>query len=250
MTADPYERFAPYYDAPTGESPPADPRMAGFFRRLLADHEVATLLDCSCGTGRFLRLFHSLGLTVEGSDISSAMLTEARKHLGREKIEIPLHQVDYRLLPEHFDRRFDAITCLSSSILHMPDETELERALRSMHAVLNDGGILILTQGTSDRQWREKPRFILAADSAAYSRVFVIDYAGAGARYNILDVVRGASGAELRSWSICYSRVYLQQDYERVLAACGFEKIRFYGSYEFDPYDREKSRQLIAVARR
>ena len=250
MTADPYEHFAPYYDAPTGESPPADPRVAGFFRRLLADHGGTTLLDCACGTGRFLRLFHSLGLSVAGSDISPAMLAEARKHLARESLDLPLHQVDYRSLSEHFDQRFDAVACLSSSLLHMPDETELERALRSMRAVLNDGGILVLTQGTSDRQWREKPRFILAADSAAYSRVFVIDYAGSGACYTIVDVVRGSNGAELRSWTVRYNHIYLQQDYERMLQTCGFEKIRFYGSYEFDPYDREKSRQLIAVARR
>ncbi len=250
MTADPYEHFAPYYDEPTGESPPVGPRMAGFFRRLLADHGVATLLDCSCGTGRFLRLFHSLGLAVEGSDISPAMLAEAGKRLGREHLEIPIHQVDFRRLPEHFDRRFDAVTCLSSSLLHMPDEAELERALRSMHDVLKDSGILVLTQGTTDRQWREKPRFILAADTAACSRVFIIDYAGEGACYNIVDIVRGSNGAELRSWNFHYPHVYLQQDYERVLQACGFERVRFYGSYEFDPYDREKSRQLIAVARR
>lgn len=122
--------------APTGESPPADPRMAGFFRRLIADHGASTLLDCACGTGRFLRLFHSLGLTVEGSDISPAMLAQARKHLAREQLEIALHQLDYRLLPEHLVQRFDAVACLSSSLLHMPDEVELERAFRSMHAVL------------------------------------------------------------------------------------------------------------------
>ncbi|CAB1083335.1 hypothetical protein D1AOALGA4SA_10907 [Olavius algarvensis Delta 1 endosymbiont] len=40
----------------------------------------------------------------------------------------------------------------------------------------------------------------------------------------------------------------LRDDHERLLNASGFKKIEFYRNYHFDPYDKEKSGLLIAVA--
>jgi len=84
----------------------------------------------------------------------------------------------------------------------MPNEAEVERALRSMRAVLRPGGILILSQGTTDRQWREQPRFILAFDRPEATRLFVIDYLGQGARYTILDITREDGQSQLHTLSV------------------------------------------------
>jgi hypothetical protein len=122
------------------------------------------------------------------------------------------------------------------------------QAFRSMHRVLRPAGILILTQGTTDRQWAEKPRFILAADTVDYTRLFVIDYEGQGARYHILDVLRSGEQPELKTWSVHYPRILLAGDQERLLGAAGFQSVQLYGSFRFEPYDKESSRRLIAVA--
>ena len=247
---DPYEGFAGRYDLFGGEFGEHDPDAIGFFRALFEERRVRSVLDCACGTGRDLPLFHALGYQVQGSDVSEAMLAQARKNFAAAGLRIPLHQVDYRELPEHFEQRFDAVVCLSSSILHMPDEDEALRALQSMRAVLSEGGIVVLTQGTTDRQWREKPRFILAVNQREFSRLFVIDYLGQGARYNILDIHHGEHRSGLEVWSIEYPRMLLRDDQERLLRASGFAHIEFYGSYQFEPYDKETSRLLIAVAQR
>lgn len=248
MAQDQYEGFAGRYDLFHGEFDQHTSDEAAFFRALFARHQVQTVLDCACGTGRHLHLFHSLGLEVVGSDLSASMLAQARKNLVARELEIPLHRVDYRELPRRFDREFDAVVCLSSSILHMPDDEQVLRAFRSMRAILREGGILILTQGTTDRQWKEKPRFILAANTRDFSRLFVIDYLGPGARYNILDIHHGEERSELQTWSIEYPRMLLKDDQERLLGAAGFERIHFYGSYQFEPYDKASSHLLIAVA--
>ena len=250
MGADEYHGFAERYDRFHGRFDQHDRKEASFFERLFSEHAVESVLDCACGTGHHLHLFHTLGYQVAGSDISDAMLIQARKNLVNAGI--PLHKVDYRQLPQHFEQRFDAVVCLSSSLLHMPTEAEARRALHSMHGVLRDGGLLILSQGTTDRQWQEKPRFILAVDELDLTRLFVIDYEGLGARYHILDVVRGTGGEapRLEVWSVEYPRIYLRDDYERLLQAAGFEAVTFYGSNGFAAYDRETSRRLIVVARR
>lgn len=250
MADDLYEGFADRYDLFSLGVIAGDEIVAQFYHQLFAGHNVGRVLDCACGTGQDLLFFQSLGCQVVGSDTSDSMLAQAQKNIAARGLIIPLHRIDYRKLPQHFpEAEFDAVACLSSSILHMPDDTAAVRAFESMRAVLRDGGILILTQGTTDRQWDEKPRFILALNTRDLSRLFVIDYIGQGARYNIVDIFHGEQANEMKVWSVDYPRIHLRDDQERLLQAAGFQGIQFYGTYQFDPYDKAISRRLITVAR-
>jgi glycine/sarcosine N-methyltransferase len=250
MTHDLYESFADRYDLFFSRFGEHDPVAVEFFRTLFAENQVRSVLDCACGTGHHLVLFHSLGCEVFGSDISESMLAQCRKNLAERGLNVPLQKADYRELPGHFDRPFDAVACLSSSILHTPNEVEVLRAFRSMREVVREGGNLVLTQGTSDRQWQEKPRFILAVNTNEFSRLFVIDYLDQGAQYNILDIFHSEGARDFKVWSVDYPLMLLKDDQERLLKAAGFGAVDFYGSYHFDPYDKETSERLIAVARR
>jgi ubiquinone/menaquinone biosynthesis C-methylase UbiE len=250
MTHDLYKGFAERYDLFFSRFGEHDPVVVEFFRQLFAEKQVRSVLDCACGTGHDLVLFHSLGCEVVGSDISESMLAQAQKNLAKRDVKVPLQKVDYRELPQHFNRQFDAVVCLSSSILHMPNETEVLRAFKSMREVLHDGGILVLTQGTTDKQWADKPRFILAVNTKEFSRLFVMDYFDQGARYNILDIFHSEEARDFKVWSVDYPQMLLKDDQERLLKASGFAAVDFYGSYRFDPYDKETSDLLIAVARK
>ena len=250
MSRDTYEGFAERYDLFHGEFGKTNPVVSGFFHRLFVKHQVQSVLDCACGTGQHLPLFHSLGCETVGSDISAAMLAQAQKNLADYGLEVPLHRVDFRELPHYFDRQFDAVMCLSSSILHMPTEAEVLRAFGSMRGVLREGGILVLTQGTTDKQWKEKPRFIPVVNESDFTRLFVIDYIGAGARYNILDIRHTDRVRDFQVWSVEYSRIYLRDDQERLLKASGFGVLDFYGRYDLEPYEKETSTRLITVAQK
>src|SRR5690606_34662750 len=96
---------------------------------LFEQHHVHSVLDCACGTGRHLPLFHSLCPDVVGSDLSPSMLAQAEKNLAALDLAVPLHQADYRDLPREFGHTFDAVACLSTSIAHMPTDAEALRAL-------------------------------------------------------------------------------------------------------------------------
>ncbi len=248
VSDDTYSGIAERYDRFYGEFGEHDPAVAEFFSALFTEHCVSSVLDCACGTGRHLHLFHVLGCSATGSDVSSAMLAQARRNLAQSGVEAPLLEADYRKLPDCFAQRFDAVVCLSSSILHMPDDDQVVCALRSMREVLRCEGILILTQGTTDKQWREQPRFILAVNNERFSRLFVIDYEGNGARYNILDISHADADWGLEVWSVEYRNVLLRDDYQRLLRVAGYRTVEFYGSYGFDPYDPRESDHLIVVA--
>ena len=245
MNNDAYKDFAGRYDLSFGPFEEHDPQVVGFFRKLFAENKVNTILDCACGTGRFLHLFHSLGCEVTGSDISEAMLAQAERNLAEHGLEIPLHRADFRNLSPHFEPRFDAVVCISA-IGFMPDETECLKAFTSMFEVLRDGGTLVLTAMPTDHQWKEKTRFQLVSNTRDFTRLFVVDYKELSALYNILDIFHSEERYELKEWR-AELRVFLSDDQERMLKDAGFRRVDFYGSFDFTPYDRETSNSLIAI---
>ena len=245
---DAYAGFADRYDLFFGNFEEHSPRLSAFFKKVFEDNGVKRVLDCACGTGRHLYLFHKLGLEVIGSDISPAMLKKAGENLKRGDIDIPLERVDYRDLPGHFAEKFDAVVCLTSAICEMPDSVEMLKAFTSIREILRDGGVLILSQGTTDKQWAERPRFILVEDNKDYTRLFAIDYFDKGARYNVVDIFHGGDDSEVKTWGIDYPHMLFRDGQENLLKSAGFRSVEFYGSYALEPYSRETSDHLITVA--
>jgi SAM-dependent methyltransferase len=97
-----------------------------------------TLLDVACGTGAHLvelaRWYRCVGV-----DLDPELLA-----VGRERLpaEVELRAVDMR----DFDlgQRFDAVTCLFSSIGYVRDTRELAGAVGSMARHLEPGGVLVV----------------------------------------------------------------------------------------------------------
>jgi glycine/sarcosine N-methyltransferase len=106
MTHDLYEDFADRYDLFFDRFGEHDPIVVEFFRKLFAENQVRSVLDCACGTGRDLVLFHSLGCQIFGSDIPESMLAQARKNPAERGMKVPLRKADYRELLQHSDRQF------------------------------------------------------------------------------------------------------------------------------------------------
>ncbi len=245
---DAYEGFSERYDFSFGTLDDHNAQLAETFRQLFSQNDIHTVLDCACGTGRHLPLFHSLGCDVTGSDCSAAMLEEARQNLLGQGLEIPLHLADFRQLPGSFDHEFDAVVCLNA-IGFIPGEEGFLQAFKSMAQVLRPGGILVLTTGLSDRQWLERPRFILNASRPGFARIFVIDYLEDRAQYHILDLFQNDQASELKVWSADMYPL-LQDDLERLLLEAGFRRIHCYAGFCFSPYDKGFSNHLVTVASR
>jgi glycine/sarcosine N-methyltransferase len=245
---DPYEDFADAYDRFFGEFGKHDAAEVDFFRRLLEGSSAAAVLDCACGTGRHLHLFSSLGCEVWGSDISEAMLRRARRNLAQAGTKLPVTRADFRNLP-YPNERFDAVVCLTTSLPHLLDEDDILAALRGVRAALREGGVLVLSQGLTDKMMDERPRFIPELLTAELSRVFVIDYLDKTVRMHVLDIApgEGTEGFRVHTFE---SLILLQDDYQRLLDLAGYADIECYDGYSQEPYDRRRSDQLVVVARR
>jgi SAM-dependent methyltransferase len=96
-----------------------------------------TLLDVATGTGKHLEQFRRW-YEVEGTDVEPAQLAVARERLP----DVPLHPAD--MTDFDFGRRFDAVTCLFSSIGYVKTPERLRAAVAAMARHLEPGGVLVV----------------------------------------------------------------------------------------------------------
>jgi glycine/sarcosine N-methyltransferase len=245
MSSDAYENFADRYDWMKLKNPAREE----FFRRIFSEHGVTRVLDCSCGTGQDLIMFHSLGCEVAGSDLSPAMLDQAKKNLDGAGLDITIQKTDFRELEANFDSSFDAVVCLSSSINEILEDAEALRALRSMKSVLRPGGILVFDQGLSDAVIKERPAFDPIVNNRDFSRLFTMGYTEEFMTVNIFDFIHTEDRYDFRKSSVCL-RIRLQDDWKQLIREAGYEKAGFFGDWNLAHYDTAVSRRLIAVARK
>jgi ubiquinone/menaquinone biosynthesis C-methylase UbiE len=118
-------------------------------RTLIQQHNpnAKTLLDVGCGTGKHLELLRG-HYECEGLDLNSSLLEIAAERCP----DVPLHQAN--MIDFSLNRKFDAITCLFSSIAYVRTKDNLDRTLATMTRHLRPGGVVIVEPWFSpDRYW-------------------------------------------------------------------------------------------------
>jgi len=120
-----------YYDVIQGVEYFA--RSAKFVAGLLNGRSV---LELGCGTGLYLFPLKKAGFDIEGLDISKEMLDLAKKK-GKAK----LYQKD---MSSFKLKKYDAILCLNTSLLYLPDMKAVEKTLKNVAKHLKPNGLFLL----------------------------------------------------------------------------------------------------------
>jgi SAM-dependent methyltransferase len=118
---------------------------------------AASLLDVACGTGAHLVHLRQWYEAV-GVDVDPGMLEQARHRLpGGEFIEGDMRS--FRL-----GRRFDAVSCLFSSIGYLSSVHDLDEAVATMVSHLRAGGVFVLDGWIRPDAWTDQsPTHLLTA---------------------------------------------------------------------------------------
>ena len=182
-----------------------------------------TVLDVACGTGGHLQHLRQ-EFEVEGLEASPHMAAIARTKLGA----VPVHEGDMRRFD--LDRRFDAVTCLFSSIGYLRTPAELTQALTTMARHLVPGGVLVVDPWFFPDAWLDGHVTALAAsdEGVAIARVSTSHRLG---RISLLDyhyTVATSEGVD-RFTERHELALFTQADYESALTDAGF------GDVGFDP---------------
>ncbi len=130
---------------------------------LIRDRNPAagSLLDVACGTGVHLAHLRESFSDVAGVDLIEPMLEVARARLPG----VPLTLADMRTF--ELGRRFDAVTCLFSSVGYLPGADDLATAIERMAAHLSPGGVLVIDGWIRPDRWREPGGVHALAETAS-----------------------------------------------------------------------------------
>jgi SAM-dependent methyltransferase len=118
---------------------------------------AASLLDVACGTGAHLVHLRQWYEAV-GVDVDPDMLAQARRRLP----DVEFVEDDMRSF--RLGRRFDAVSCLFSSIGYLTSVHDLDQALVTMVSHLRPGGVFVLDGWVRPEAWLdESPTHLLTA---------------------------------------------------------------------------------------
>lgn len=120
----------------------------------------ARILDVGCGVGREVAHFKELGFDAVGLDLSSGMLTEARRRVAAVFV-----QADMRRLP-WADGSFDALW-ICGSLVHLP-KAQAPTVLQECRRVLGHGHICLSLKKGEGERWVTSPDYDLSRFFAYY----------------------------------------------------------------------------------
>lgn len=225
-----------------------DPERTAFFRSLFERYGVRSVLDCSCGTGNDLLLFHSMGYHVVGSDLSESMLQVASKLIREHRAEILLKEADFHNLKAVHNETFDAVVCLSNSINEI--EVDPGAALESMKEVLSPNGIIVVDQGQTDFTMKDPPLFAPIMNNKNLSRLFTMTYQDDIMTVNVFDFVHKVNTCNYDfGHSEFKIRIRLLNEWKRIFQSSHLAA-EYFGNWKAEAHDMDKSRRLIMVAKR
>jgi SAM-dependent methyltransferase len=145
-----YDRAAAAYDVIMRGSHDKDydreaDEVAGIIRATTPG--ARSVLDVACGNASHLARLAKTFATVEGVELSASMIAEA----SRCNPGVTVHRGDMRQF--RLDRRFDAVTCLFSSIGYMTTVADLRAAVANMAAHVAPAGVLIIEGWFGPSDW-------------------------------------------------------------------------------------------------
>ncbi|HLD87685.1 MAG TPA: class I SAM-dependent methyltransferase, partial [Candidatus Nanoarchaeia archaeon] len=123
---------------------------SAYIKKLISRHkksEGKELLDVGCGTGKHLQYFEK-EFSCTGIDASGKMIAIAKKRCKSARFKTG----DMRNFS--LKRKFDAITCLFSSIGYLTTYKDLEDALFNFSRHLKKGGVLIIEPWLTKQEYR------------------------------------------------------------------------------------------------
>jgi ubiquinone/menaquinone biosynthesis C-methylase UbiE len=244
-----YDRFASKYDVMVSDE--RYDEVLPFFNSIFKNHTVKSILDCSCGTGKHVTRFAQAGFDATGSDVSAEMINQARRNAEMLAAEANFVQADFKRLTEVFDKKYDCVVCWGNSLNHELEERGILAALRSMHDVLRNRGVIIIQIRNLPKWVREGRRifpmhFHKEPNGDRKVFIYVLDFHRTRVRFNVLSLLEFDGKPTFEVNSVDY-RIVTAQKLKELMVESGYSNLKIYGDFNFARFSDEHSDDLILV---
>jgi glycine/sarcosine N-methyltransferase len=247
-----YDAFATKYDVMVSSE--RYQRIIPFFKKISGENKVKSVLDCACGTGKYAIALSQLGFDVEGCDLSSEMVQRARVNANASAANIRFVQADFKRLFEVFNRKFDCVVCVGNSLTHELDDQGVVSALKCMYNVLGDEGVVIIQIRNIPKLVRDKTRIFPVhhhkepnGDLKLF--FYVLDFYPSKVTFNVISYIENQGDPQFDVTAVDYNPLSENQ-LSSLMAKVGFRALRTYGSFEFAPFEEQKSTDIIVVGKK
>ena len=225
---------------------------AQFFEKIFEEHRVKKILDLACGTGHHSIFFAKSGYEVTGVDKSREMIRIARIN-SKKVFGVKFLKADFLDVYPKIKEKFDAVICLGNSLPHLLSRKDLKKTLHNIYNLLNPEGILLIQNRNYDKILQKKIRFMPPniTDRKGEKIVFfrVLDFLKNKMVFNLI-TFRQRKGRWSFQTKTTLLRPINRKEIEGLLRELGFKELRLYGDYEFSPFKRFVSEDLIVFARK
>ena len=182
-------------------------------------------------------------------DLSEEMLDRLKENARQSHLPIEVLKADFREIPEKVNDRFDGIVSLGNSIAHILKDEEINHILAGFHSMLNPGGVLFLQLLNYDRIMKNAERIQSIRKSGDSTLVRFYDFCNGRLYFNLLKIRESEDGMT-HSLNNVELRPFLRDEMSKFLQKNGFKEPSFYGSLEWEGFDKESYPNLVIVAER
>ena len=249
QSTDFYDRFASKYDVMISDKRYDED--LPFFNSVFKKHDVKSILDCSCGTGKHVIKFSQLGFEATGSDVSIEMINKAIRNAELLGAELDFVQADFKRLADVFDKKFDCVVCLGNSLNHELEEKGILSALRSMYDVLRNKGVVIIQIRNLPKLVKERRRIFpmhFHREPNGDRKIFfyVLDFYRTKVKFNVISFLEFNEKPTFEANSVDY-RIVSAQKLKELMMKIGYKQLKIYGDFKFARFSDEHSEDIIVV---
>jgi ubiquinone/menaquinone biosynthesis C-methylase UbiE len=202
-----YEEFDTYSQEPYTQNTEKE---VDFIIDVLGDDCGLSILDVGCGNGRHTLELARRGFDVTGIDLSTSMLTQAKKVAQAESLSLHLKHMDARKM--NFEQPFDAAIMLCEGGFSLMETDEMdEDILKSVYRALKPNGTLIMTAPNAVFMFSQKSNRNFSA--LTFREEFKLEKSIPDGRTKMLN---------------CNQRYYTCPELRKMLTGTGFASVEFF----------------------
>ncbi|MBZ0203482.1 MAG: class I SAM-dependent methyltransferase [Ignavibacteria bacterium] len=226
--------------------------IAGLIMKNVPLKKGSYVLDLACGNGRHSVIIASKGFKVLGVDLSTFLISEARKKLksdySRYTRRLSFEIRDMRKLG--FKNEFDMVVNLFSSFAYFRSDRQNKKVISEISASLKTGGFFFFDFLNESYVRRNLVPF----DMTKRNRKVIIqvrEITGGFVKKNII-IVSNSGGGSDNAVSSFYEmiRLYSLSDLRKMFKDNGLRILKTFGDYSGSKFNKKNSERLIILAQK